>query len=45
MDGLAPGPDFDHCLLETLKERVNNLTTEVSDVASNVLSMEEDESA
>ena len=40
---LTPGPDFAECLLQVLEKQVDKPSTEVSEAASDILSMNEDE--
>ena len=45
IDDMHPGPHFDGCLMQILGKRVDQLTTELSDVTREILSLDGDERA
>ena len=45
MDSLVPGRDLDECLLQALEKRIDELTSELSDVTHDILSTRGDKQA
>ena len=42
MGSLVPRRNFDECLLQVLEKQIDKLTSELSDVTHNILSMKDD---